>query len=560
MKTTIFLSAATMLVFLTGNLLSQDVASKNASLQQGSATIMSTPDLYELASKWASEYSNLNNASRIKVINTTYNSSDLGISEKLSFISNKSQAAIGDEKNWKMVIGRDIIVPIMNAENSFIKEIMQRGVSSEQFAQLFNNPDKRNWGTILAGGQNTPVQIYMINDESAKNSVMKFLQASQIPVNGINFGTKDEVVAAIQKDPYAIGFCKIVNIMVPGNQDLIEKVRLLPIDKNGNGTLDYMEDIYSNTNDFLRGVWIGKYPKSLYSNIYVVSNVPPANETETAFLAWVLTDGQKYMNASGFCELAGSESQAQLERINTAVINVTPVNDASQVGTILLILAMLITLGIIVSVVVRSYRRQEDITPDFSLKPESFSEDAVVIPQGIYFDKSHTWVFREKDGNLSVGIDDFLQHIAGPITRVEMKNPGEKVKKGDLLFSIIQSGKQLSLYSPVSGTIKKQNETLISNASYINSSPYNDGWVYMIEPSNWNKEVLLMEMAEKYKRWIDNEFSRVKDFLAAKLKPDSLEYSNVVMQDGGILKEGVLTDFGPEVWEDFQTNFLDNYK
>jgi glycine cleavage system H lipoate-binding protein/ABC-type phosphate transport system substrate-binding protein len=560
MKTTIFLSVATMLIFLTGNLLSQDVASKNATFQQGSATVMSTPDLYELASKWASEYSSLNHTTRIKVINTTYNSTDLGISEKLSFISNKSQSAIGNEKNWKMVIGRDIIVPIMNAENPFMKEILQTGVSPEQFAQLFNNPDNRNWGTLLKDGQNTPVQIYMINDESTKNSVIKFLQASQIPVNGINFGTKDEVVAAIQKDPYAIGFCKVVNIMVPGNQDLVEKVRLLPIDKNGNGTLDYMEDIYSNANDFLRGVWIGKYPKSLYNNIYVVSNVPPANETETAFLAWVLTDGQKYMNAIGFCELAGSESQAQLERINTAVINVTPVNDASQAGTILLILAALITLGIIVSVVVRSYRKQEDITPDFSLKPESFSEDAVVLPQGIYFDKSHTWVFREKDGNLSVGIDDFLQHITGPITRVEMKNPGEKVKKGDLLFCIIQSGKQLSLYSPVSGTIKKQNEALISNVSYINSSPYNDGWVYMIEPSNWNKEVLFMEMAEKYKRWIDNEFSRVKDFLAAKLKPESLEYSHVVMQDGGILKEGVLTDFGPEVWEDFQTNFLDNYK
>jgi glycine cleavage system H lipoate-binding protein len=227
---------------------------------------------------------------------------------------------------------------------------------------------------------------------------------------------------------------------------------------------------------------------------------------------------------------------------------------------LLLILAALITLGIIVSVVVRSYRKQENVIPDFSLKPESFGEDAVVLPQGIYFDKSHTWAFREKDGNLSVGIDDFLQHITGPITRVEMKNPGEKVKKGDLLFSIIQSGKQLSLYSPVSGIIRKQNDALISNSSYMNSSPYADGWVYMIEPTNWNKEVLFMEMAEKYKRWIDNEFSRVKDFLAAKLKPESLEYSHVVMQDGGILKEGVLTDFGPEVWEDFQINFLDNYK
>jgi len=26
------------------------------------------------------------------------------------------------------------------------------------------------------------------------------------------------------------------------------------------------------------------------------------------------------------------------------------------------------------------------------------------------------------------------------------------------------------------------------------------------------------------------------------------------------LKEGVLAEFGPEVWDDFQTKFLDTYK
>jgi hypothetical protein len=141
-----------------------------------------------------------------------------------------------------------------------------------------------------------------------------------------------------------------------------------------------------------------------------------------------------------------------------------------------------------------------------------------------------------------------------------MKNPGQKIKKGDLLFSIIQSGKQLSLYAPVSGIIKKQNEALITNSNILNSSPYSDGWVYMIEPTNWYKEIQLLDVAGKYKNWLDTEFSRVKDFLAMTLKPTSLEYSHVVLQDGGSLKEGILADFGPEIWEDFQTNFLDTFK
>jgi len=560
MKTIVLLSVAVLLFSLTGNVSSQEIANKNVDLHQELVTITYTPELADLATKWASEYNSLNPDKNIKVIKITDNNTLPGSSQNLSFISKVSQPSIGNEKSRIIVVGRNVIVPVVNAGNPFLNEIMKKGISQSQFAQVFNNPEKQNWGTLLANGQNADVHLYLVNDESIKKGVAKFLKATQIPVTGIIVGSKEEVISAIQKDPNAIGFCKLVDVMVPGNQNFIENIRLLPIDKNGNGTIDYMEDIYSDANAFLRGVWVGKYPKTLYTNIYAVSNVPPANKTELAFLSWVVTDGQKYMNPLGYCELTGSESQAQLERINTAVITMAPIKDASQTGWILLVLAALITLGLITSVIVRSYRKQERVTPDFDIQAESFGEDSVVLPQGLYFDKSHTWAFMEKDGNISIGIDDFLQHITGSITRVDMKNPGEKIKKGDLLFSIIQSGKQLSLYSPVSGTIKKHNETLIANASYMNSSPYYEGWVYMIEPTNWNKEIQFMDMAQKYKRWISTEFSRVKDFLAAMLKPESIEYSHVVMQDGGMLKDGVLSDFGPEVWEDFQTNFLDNYK
>jgi len=560
MKTLLFLSVAILLLFLTGNTNSQELTSKNSNLQMGVATINCTPDVYELAEKWAWEYNRLNSANKIQVVKIPYNDPGLSTSDNLSLVTSKSQSLILDEKNWKVVLGRDIIVPVMNAGNPFLNVIAQQGISQEQFAQVLNNPDKQYWGALLAGLPDQPVHIYISNDESVKAGMTKFLQVPQIPVKGITLGTKDEIISAIQKDPYAIGFCNVTQVMVPGNQNLIENLRFLPVDKNGNGILDYMEEIYSDANTFLRGVWIGKYPKNLYNTVYAVNSVLPTNQAEIAFLTWVLADGQQYMNAVGFSQLADNESLTQLAKLNTAQINVSPVQDASQTGLILLVLAVLITLALLISAGVRSYRKQENVMPEFSLQPDSFDEEGIVLPRGIFFDKSHTWAFREKDGTISVGIDDFLQHITGPITRIEMKNPGEKIRKGDLLFSIIQSGKQLSLYSPVSGIIRKQNEALITDTSIINSSPYNEGWVYMIEPANWNKEILVMEMAEKYKRWIENEFSRVKDFLAAKLKPESIEYTHLVMQDGGVLREGVLSDFGPEVWEDFQTNFLDNYK
>jgi hypothetical protein len=37
-----------------------------------------------------------------------------------------------------------------------------------------------------------------------------------------------------------------------------------------------------------------------------------------------------------------------------------------------------------------------------------------------------------------------------------------------------------------------------------------------------------------------------------------LDYAQVVLQDGGALKDHALADFGPEVWEDFQVKFIDS--
>jgi glycine cleavage system H lipoate-binding protein len=158
---------------------------------------------------------------------------------------------------------------------------------------------------------------------------------------------------------------------------------------------------------------------------------------------------------------------------------------------------------------------------------------------------------------VKIGIDDFLQHITGKITRIKMKSPGKKVKKGEQILSIIQNGKQLNLYSPVSGTIVEQNEALDTDSSSLNYSPYDVGWVYRIEPSNWSRESQLLFMADKQREFIIKEFSRLKDFLMTALRVDTENYTQVILQDGGEIRDGVLSEMGPEIWEDFQTNFID---
>ena len=168
---------------------------------------------------------------------------------------------------------------------------------------FFNNPDSNKWGKLLKNNQNSPVMYYWINDESIIKHLSEFLKMDEKNINGIEVKNGKEMISAIQKDPYAIGFCKMVNILDFKTKSIVENIKLLPIDRNGNGIIDYNEKIYDDFNLFSRGVWIGKYPKALFSSIYSVSSNQPENETEMAFLKWVVTDGQQFLYSNGYSDL-----------------------------------------------------------------------------------------------------------------------------------------------------------------------------------------------------------------------------------------------------------------
>jgi glycine cleavage system H lipoate-binding protein len=368
-----------------------------------------------------------------------------------------------------------------------------------------------------------------------------------------------ELIASIQKDPSGFGFCRMKDLLNADGQSIPDNIKLLPIDKNGNGRIDHFEKIYRDQNAFMRGVWIGKYPSALCRNIYSVSSAKPESETEIAFLKWILTDGQQFLNQNGYFDLGYNEREAKVGLLSENKIIANASNAGHPLQTTILIIVALFVTGFIVVAMVRYIKHKKRIIKDTSFpKPPVFDEKSIVVPKGLYFDKSHTWSFMEIDGNVRIGIDDFLQHITGPVTRIKMKYPGEMIKKGEKIFSIIQNGKQLTIHSPISGMIKAQNEILATNTSAINASPYSEGWIYLVEPANWIRETQFMIMAERYSEWLRHEFSRLKDFFAASLKVNTTEYAHVVLQDGGDIKDNILSDFGPEVWEDFQTKFIDS--
>ena len=521
---------------------------------ENTLNIMSSPELNNLATNWAIEYGRLNPDMKIAVSNMTEYQTITR--SDLNFVTED----VG-ETAWKMVIGRDAIVSVVNAKNPMLNEIYRQGMSSEDFAQLLGNPEMQNWETMIDGGKNAPINYFITNNESVKMSLANFIKTNSGAINGVMAANAAELILAVQKDIYAIGFCKLTDVRDASTNNTIEGIKLLPIDKNKNGRIDNFENIYANLSDFTRGVWIGKYPHDLCGSIYAASAAKPTDENTLAFLTWILADGQQFLNQNGYSDLASVEIQSNIDALLGTESKVAQTDEPFTSKTWLLILLGFVVTASIITAAVGYLKNRKQIAvneeDDFA---KVFNEHSVTAPKGLYFDKTHTWAFMEKDGNVKVGLDDFLQHVTGTLNRVIMREPGEMVRKGEKILTIVRDGKQLNIYSPISGIIVEQNQKLISDTSVINSSPFSKGWVYLIEPKNWLREIQFMIMGENYREWLQNEFTRLKDFFATSTRINSLAYAHITLQDGGELTDNVLADLEPEVWEDFQTKFIDTSK
>ena len=106
------------------------------------------------------------------------------------------------------------------------------------------------------------------------------------------------------------------------------------------------------------------------------------------------------------------------------------------------------------------------------------------IPSNLKFLESHEWARLEDDGTVTVGISDHAQELLGDIVFVELPQIGKDISKsGDI--AIVESVKAASdVYSPVTGQVTEVNEALIDNPEIINSSPYEDGWFFKIQPQD----------------------------------------------------------------------------
>ncbi len=110
------------------------------------------------------------------------------------------------------------------------------------------------------------------------------------------------------------------------------------------------------------------------------------------------------------------------------------------------------------------------------------STDTLTLPGDLRYDAHHQWA-RWEDPVWRCGVTAWQAEAAGDMVHIALPVVGSRVSAGDELGSV-ESGKWVSaLFAPVSGVVVAVNGSLRVDPALVNRSPYEDGWVFTIQPS-----------------------------------------------------------------------------
>jgi glycine cleavage system H protein len=103
--------------------------------------------------------------------------------------------------------------------------------------------------------------------------------------------------------------------------------------------------------------------------------------------------------------------------------------------------------------------------------------DRLYSPEGV-------WALAHGD-RIRIGVTDFLQQRSGDVAFAEVRSAGRAVVAGDEVAVIETIKANVELSSPVGGTVVEVNPSLALSPEVINQDPYGEGWLVVIEASDW---------------------------------------------------------------------------
>jgi hypothetical protein len=103
-----------------------------------------------------------------------------------------------------------------------------------------------------------------------------------------------------------------------------------------------------------------------------------------------------------------------------------------------------------------------------------------------------------------------------------------------------KNGHAVKLKAPISGVVSHVNQRIKENPGLINTEPYEEGWLFIVEPSKLKKNLKNLKTGEDAEEFISGERERLIDLMSDDLR---------VAADGGPVDTDVFKELTGDRWE-----------
>ncbi len=113
----------------------------------------------------------------------------------------------------------------------------------------------------------------------------------------------------------------------------------------------------------------------------------------------------------------------------------------------------------------------------------------------VKFSKEHEWLKVEGDV-ATIGITRHATEMLGDIVFVELPDIGASIEK-DGTAGVVESTKAASdVYTPISGEVVENNQSIVDDPAKINSDPENEAWFFKLKIKDKSEMDSLMNKEE----------------------------------------------------------------
>ncbi|MCA9973419.1 MAG: substrate-binding domain-containing protein, partial [Anaerolineales bacterium] len=216
---------------------------------------------------------------------------------------------------FAVAVAKDAVFLTVNAANPVWAELATQGVTREMLIGIYISGEVTNWGQVVGRPEVTePIHIFTRSDAAgAPATWAEYLGQKQEDLLGVGVYGDPGLLDAVAKDPLGIGYNNLNYAFDMDTGLPVAGTRVVPLDGDGNGRITPDEQLDTKA-QAVQAVAANVYPSPPARDLNLVMHGAPA-ELVHAFLVWILTDGQAYLEEAGYVALPAAQLAAELAKL-----------------------------------------------------------------------------------------------------------------------------------------------------------------------------------------------------------------------------------------------------